>query len=347
VVLSDRAEAPATVRSRAVAHLLQHVAGIKGGSTMVETVSAVETGAGDDAARSGMVVVASSPTARVGQSVEMSAGSEFVCGRAVSDAQTDVLGLAGDDTLSRRHARIAVDDDGGHVVDLGSRNGTWVNGRRTPVDAPWPLAHGDRIQVGRTILLWLWGSRVEQDYHRAMRDLVDSDPLTGCASRRRFESELLLELRRAARYGRPVACVLFDLDGFKQVNDRFGHAAGDLVLRAQAELCRGLVRTEQLVARLGGDEFAVLCPEADLADGARLAERLRAAIANSAVPWNEEVLRATGSFGVAVFDRTAPASSGGGALVVEPGADTVAELVSAADARMYAAKRAGGNRVEA
>ena len=314
---------------------------------MVETVRAVETVAADGAARSGMLVVAASLASRVGQSVELVPGSEFVCGRAGSEAQVDALGLAGDETLSRRHARFAVDDDGGHVVDLGSRNGTWVNGRRTPVDAPWPLSSGDRIQVGRTILLWLWGSQVEQDYHRAMRDLVDSDPLTGCASRRRFEVEALLELRRAARYGRPVACVVFDLDGFKQINDSCGHAAGDLVLRSQAELCRSLVRAEQLVARLGGDEFAVLCPEADLADGARLAERLRAAIANSAVPWNDDVLRVTGSFGVAVFDRTTPASNGGAALVLEPGADTMADLVGAADARMYAAKRAGGNRIEA
>ena len=314
---------------------------------MVETVRAVETFAADRAARSGMLVVAASLTSRVGQSVELAPGSEFVCGRVGREAQVDALGLAGDETLSRRHARFAVDDDGGHVVDLGSRNGTWVNGRRTPVDVPWPLSSGDRIQVGRTILLWLWGSQVEQDYHRAMRVLVDSDPLTGCASRRRFEVEALLELRRAARYGRPVACVVFDLDGFKQINDSRGHAAGDLVLRSQAELCRSLVRAEQLVARLGGDEFAVLCPEAGLADAACLAERLRAAVANSVVPWNDDVLRVTGSFGVAVFDRTAPASGGGAARVLEPGAETVAQLVSAADARMYAAKRVGGNRVEA
>ncbi len=314
---------------------------------MVETVGAVETVAADGAARSGMLVVAASLTGCLGQAVELTSGSEFVCGRAGTEAEIDALGLASDETLSRRHARFAVDDDGGHVVDLGSRNGTWVNGRRTPVDAPWPLSSGDRIQVGRTILLWLWGSQVEQDYHRAMRDLVDSDPLTGCASRRRFEAEALLELRRAARYGRPASCILFDLDGFKQINDSCGHAAGDLVLRSQAELCRSLIRAEQLVARLGGDEFAVLCPEASLADATRLAERLRAAVANNAVPWNDDVLRVTGSFGVAVFDRAAPASGGGAALVLEAGAETVAELVGAADARMYAAKRAGGNRVEA
>lgn len=314
---------------------------------MVETVGAVETVAADGAARSGMLVVAASLTGCLGQAVELTPGSEFVCGRAGTEAQVDGLGLAGDETLSRRHARFAVDDDGGHVVDLGSRNGTWVNGRRTPVDAPWPLSSGARIQVGRTILLWLWGSQVEQDYHRAMRDLVDSDPLTACASRRRFEAEALVELRRAARYGRPVSCIVFDIDGFKQINDSCGHAAGDLMLRSQAELCRSLVRAEQLVARLGGDEFAVLCPEASLADATRLAERLRAAAANNAVPWNDDLLRVTGSFGVAVFDRAAPASGGGAALVLEAGAETVAELLGAADARMYAAKRAGGNRVEA
>lgn len=314
---------------------------------MVETVRAVETIAADEAPRCGMLIVASSPAAGVGRSLELAARSEFVCGRAIDEARAEALSLAGDDTLSRRHARIAVDDDGGHIVDLGSRNGTWVNGRRTPVDTPWPLSNGDRIQVGRTLLLWLWGSRVQQDYHRAMRDLVDSDPLTGCASRRRFESEALLELRRAGRYARPVACILFDLDGFKQINDSYGHAAGDLVLRAQAELCRSLVRTEQLVARLGGDEFAVLCPEATNEAAAHLADRLRAAVANNVVPWNDSLLRVTGSFGVAVFDRTSPASGGGAALVLEAGADTVAGLVDAADARMYAAKRAGGNRVEA
>jgi diguanylate cyclase (GGDEF)-like protein len=157
------------------------------------------------------------------------------------------------------------------------------------------------------------------------------DPLTGLPNRARFMDRLERSVALAERTGARFAVLFVDLDGFKAVNDAFGHHAGDAMLRALAARMSGAVRRSDTVARLSGDEFTVLTGEPVDADGVRvLASKLVAACA-APVEVEERMLRVSASVGVALFP--------------DHGADADA-LVRAADAAMYVAKWAGTGRVQ-
>jgi len=165
---------------------------------------------------------------------------------------------------------------------------------------------------------------------RRVSSQATTDSLTGLANRRTLDEELVLEWRRADRVGESLAFVLLDLDNFKQVNDTHGHQAGDAVLRAVGQILLGGVRQVDLAGRYGGEEFALILPETDLPGALKLAERLRVALEAAAVEHAEgKTLRVTASFGVALKDNLGSAD----------------ELVAIADEALYAAKRAGKNRV--
>ncbi|MGH3059995.1 MAG: diguanylate cyclase, partial [Gaiellaceae bacterium] len=140
--------------------------------------------------------------------------------------------------------------------------------------------------------------------HRTVKRQAITDELTQLANRRRFTETLAVEVRRAERFGDPLALVLADLDDFKQINDRYGHQAGDEVLRRFADVLRENVRDFDLPVRYGGEEFAVLLPEADLVGGEQLARRLQTALLRLRLP---EIGRdrppVTASFGVAAFPQ--------------------------------------------
>jgi diguanylate cyclase (GGDEF)-like protein len=156
--------------------------------------------------------------------------------------------------------------------------------------------------------------------------LAAVDPLSGLANRRGFDDALASEAARSLRYGRPLSLVVADLDDFKGVNDTHGHAAGDEVIRRVARVLSDNARAADLVARYGGEEFAVLLPETGAREALRLAERMRAAVAEISVPAAARPI--TASFGVATLDAG-----------VSPAA-----LLSAADEALYEAKAAGRNR---
>lgn len=166
--------------------------------------------------------------------------------------------------------------------------------------------------------------------HRMVERQAMVDSLTGLANRRSLEESLRSELARASRFGDSVCVVLADLDDFKQVNDQYGHAAGDEVLKAFAGALRKTVRESDVAGRWGGEEFALVLPGTDAAGGARLAERARATIEGYRVKMpNGDLCAVTASFGVASF----------------PESHELGEILAAADSALYAAKGQGKNKV--
>lgn len=161
--------------------------------------------------------------------------------------------------------------------------------------------------------------------------LSRQDPLTGLANRRDFDQRLAMEIERSQRQGLPLAAAMLDLDHFKLVNDRCGHAVGDAVLRQVAELIRQHCRRIDLVSRYGGEEFALALPASSGAAAAMLCERIRAAM----LTFNWRSLHPALESGVTLS---------AGVSELHPGMNGEG-LLSAADDWLYAAKRAGRNRV--
>jgi diguanylate cyclase (GGDEF)-like protein len=226
-------------------------------------------------------------------------------------------------------ARAGEPDEGGRplVIPLGPDGSENAMLLLTPTGTDF----GDQ---SRELALWL-GSQAaialeNVRLHRLVARQASTDGLTELANRREFEESLANEISRAGRFGGSLALILADLDNFKQVNDRFGHQAGDEVLRAFADILRETVRDIDVAARYGGEEFAILLPQTDLAGAEQLAERLRRAIAGqSMVRAAGADVSVTSSFGVASF----------------PEATTAPSLFAAADEALYRAKRAGKNCV--
>jgi diguanylate cyclase (GGDEF)-like protein len=156
-----------------------------------------------------------------------------------------------------------------------------------------------------------------------------TDHLTGLANRRRFERQLEREVARVGRFERPFTLLMIDIDSFKNLNDNFGHDAGDDAIRRLSKVLREGTRGIDLAARIGGEEFAVLLVETSKEGGFEVAERLRAAIKSLEIPQAGHI---TASFGVAECPRDA---------------QTAADILKAADVALYEAKRNGRDQVVA
>jgi diguanylate cyclase (GGDEF)-like protein/PAS domain S-box-containing protein len=165
-----------------------------------------------------------------------------------------------------------------------------------------------------------------------LQHLADRDALTGLFSRRRFQEELEREVSRARRHGRPGALMLLDLDGFKLVNDSFGHAAGDELLTRIGNALRNILRDSDVLARIGGDEFALILPDTDIAAARVVADKLIDAVREYG-----SITREDRRAGVTVSVGITPVSGG-------PDLDA-AKLLIEADLAMYHAKESGKDRI--
>jgi diguanylate cyclase (GGDEF)-like protein len=250
---------------------------------------------------------------------------ETVIGRArEAGVRIDALGI------SRSHARILRLGQGAYSIeDMGSTNGVYVNGVEVKRA---DLTPGDQLQIGSDVILRF--NVVDAAEEKLARQLFESstrDALTGAWSRKYFLNRLQAEVAYAERHHGQLGLVLFDLDHFKLVNDSYGHAAGDAVLRDVGLRVAGLLREEDVFARYGGEEFAILIRGVTGDSAVRLADRVRKTVGASSVPWQTGELRVTLSAGVALFDDQ---SRGG-----------VNGLIDLADRRLYAAKAGGRNCV--
>lgn len=170
-----------------------------------------------------------------------------------------------------------------------------------------------------------------QEANRKLEELAHTDSLTGLANRREFLAAATTAIARARRSGRPLSLIVGDIDHFKQVNDVYGHIAGDRIICHVAEHLYNSIRHIDLVARLGGDEFVVLLPDIGLDEARVVAERMRDVLAASTVELAD---------GQAASVRLSI-----GLATLEPGDERLEELFQRADTALYAAKTSGRNRV--
>ncbi len=257
-----------------------------------------------------------------------------VSGMRVLAVRENVIGrqpgvdiLVRDPRVSRQHCKIVLTNAGPKIVDLDSRNGTFVNDVQVTETY---LNDGDLIRIGDTVFRIRYVDRVELERQEELYRRATRDSLTDLHNRQYLLERLNEELARARRHRFSVSFLMVDVDHFKLINDRLGHAAGDRALAVVAGILRDNVRSEDTVARYGGEEFAVLAPFADVSGARILAERLRALVERNEWSKGEGRMPLTISVGTATFPNDA---------------DAGLDLIHKSDIALYRAKHAGRNCV--
>jgi len=257
----------------------------------------------------------------------------------VNDALCRITGYGADQLCARSFRDLSDPDD----VDLDAHQTLEMFDGRIPT---YQIEKRYRHAWGHSVWVLLSVSLVRDDQGRPLHliaqvqdiserkelegrleHLVDHDFLTGLFNPRRFEEALTQEIKSAARYGGGGAVLLLDLDHFKDVNDRFGHKAGDDLLKTVAAALRARIRDTDVLARLGGDEFGIILPQVDAGQAEVVAEGIVKALRRQTAMLAEHQIPVTASVGVALFDGL-----------------TNIEILAAADFAMYDAKESGRNR---
>jgi len=250
-------------------------------------------------------------------------------GDRVTLGRDDQCGMAFDDgAVSRQHAKIEWVDDHYVITDLGSRNGTFVNDQRVPSQT---LGDGDRVRVGHQILKFFAADRFEEQYYERIYKMMTTDGLTEAYNRRYLIDILDRDIARSRRTSHPLSVMMIDVDGFKGVNDSYGHPAGDDLLHRLCQRVRTVLRGDELLARYGGEEFTVLLAHSDETGSRKAAERVRQTVADTPFFVGGVQIPLTVSIG----------------LATSRGEATATEMLAAADRNLYRAKQAGRNCVMA
>ncbi|RLB56692.1 MAG: GGDEF domain-containing protein [Deltaproteobacteria bacterium] len=243
-------------------------------------------------------------------------------------AEADVRIL--DQGISRKHGTFLLRGSDLYFQDLGSTNGTFVEGR--PLRGELQLEDGSRLQLGRTLIRAHLRSAGEVAAVQKLYESSVRDALTGLYNRRHLDERLESEFAYAARHRIPLSCMVLDVDHFKKVNDTWGHAAGDVILKALAAFILDAVRTEDVVGRYGGEEIVVLLRGVNAQGAEILAQRIRAGIESMTSAYEDKLIKVTTSIGVATWEP------------MRPFVDAQA-LFNAADECLYRAKQSGRNLV--
>lgn len=233
------------------------------------------------------------------------------------------------ESVSRNHARISRQRSNYVIRDLGSTNGTYVNDELVDEVV---LRDGDQVKVGRTIFKFIVSGNMEAQYHEEIYRLMTVDGLTEMHNKRYFNEAIEREASRSRRYQRTFSLVLFDIDHFKHINDRYGHAAGDAVLIAFADQLREhFAQPGARVARVGGEEFAVLLRGVDEDAAAALAAAFCRRLASAPLAPDATRGAVTVSIGVGELRDTRR--------------QRLDDFLVAVDRALYRAKAEGRNRV--
>jgi len=229
------------------------------------------------------------------------------------------------DNVSRAHAKVFNSNNGVYIEDLGSTNGTFVNDTEVKREK---LRNGDLIKIGGTIFKFISGGNVEALYHEEIYRMTIIDGLTMINNKRFFLEFLEREMARCSRYNSPLTLVMFDLDHFKNVNDEYGHLAGDYVLKKLSGEVSKRIRKEECFARYGGEEFSIVLPDTELERAKILAEKLRVLIEGTTFEFEDNLIPVTVSMGLAQMGESTREALA---------------FIKTADERLYEAKEAGRN----
>lgn len=253
---------------------------------------------------------------------------EFMMGRA-SNCDLAIE----DDLVSRHHCKIVLRSGTAELVDLGSTNGTLLNGRR--VEGVTKLTEGDQIQVGAvTIVKFHLKEEVEAKFLGTLYEAATRDFLTGAYNKKFFIERLQEEFAFAQRNQRDLSVLVLDIDHFKKINDAYGHLAGDIAIKKFGHHLVTHTRKDDIVARFGGEEFVILMRDVPKVRATQLGEILREGVSQIVVKYGEDEFQMTVSVGIATLS-----------------AHNISEfkafekLIDEADRRLYEAKAAGRNRV--
>ena len=237
-----------------------------------------------------------------------------------------------DPSVSRIHASVTQTSDTDIVLtDLGSRNGTWLDGKTIPPEEPLSLHDNQRIKVGSAIFKYLAPGNIEYLSNKYLYESAHKDAMTGAYSRGALEQLGPDAVKKSETQQSPLSIILLDIDYFKRVNDDCGHLCGDSVLIELARLIQQeLLRTEDYLARYGGEEFVVILTNTSLSQATHIAERIRQRIERHRFEFPDTRVPVTVSLGVA--ELLDPSEKWEG-------------LFKRADDALYASKRSGRNRV--
>lgn len=229
--------------------------------------------------------------------------------------------------VSGIHAEVTRTEEVVTLRDLESTNGTLINGSR--LRGPTVLNNGNLVKIGNCVFKFV-DSLLDVEFTERLHEQGITDQLTGAFNKAYLVARLAFALDTASER-RPVSLVAFDFDNFKQINDQYGHAAGDYVLHASSAMIRErCVRAGDIFSRMGGEEFVIVLPETTAAAAATLAEQVRQCLEETTFEFDGAQIRLTASFGVC--SATSPIS--------RPDA-----LLARADELLYRSKHEGRNRV--
>ena len=275
-----------------------------------------------DGRRLPVLLVVGGPRTAIGRAYQLD--KELLIGRA---GEADVW--LDEEGVSRKHARVVRSDKAAQLLDLSSRNGTWVNGSRI---AQADLKEGDLVQIGAShILRFVFQDQLDEAAHRMLVDNAIRDSLTGAYNRGYFLDQLRKDVSSAIRHKQHLSLAMMDLDLFKQINDKFGHAMGDLVLRHFSRAVGTLIRSEDTFGRIGGEEFALILRQCPDHEARRVTERIRESVEQLDLMHSDQRVPITVSIGV----TSLPAGMATGDV----------QLLEIADKALYAAKHQGRNKV--